>query len=68
MLRKAVAVFTLLAFVVFSPSCVYKVKQERIDTVARKGGKARILAFQTKARDYFEFRQDRPATISRGAL
>ena len=68
MLRKAVAVFTLLAFVVFSPSCVYKVKQERIETVARKGGKARILAFQTKARDYFEFRQDRPATISGGAL
>lgn len=68
MLRKAVAVFTLLAFVVFSPSCVYKVRQERIETVAKKGGKARILAFQTKARDYFEFRQDRPATISRGAL
>ncbi len=69
MLRKAIAVFTLVAFVVFSASCtVYKVKQERIETVAKKGGKARILAFQTKARDYFEFRQDRPATISGGAL
>jgi hypothetical protein len=69
MLRKAVAVFTLLAFVVFSASCtVYKVKQERIETVAKKGGKDRSLAFQTKARDYFEFRQDRPATISGGAL
>jgi len=69
MLRKAVAVFTLVAFVGFSASCtVYKVKQERIETVARKVGKARILAFQTKARDYFEFRQDRPATISGGAL
>ena len=68
MLKKAVAVFTLLAFVVFSVSCVYKVTEGRVETVAKKGGKARVLAFQTKARDYFEFRPDSPATISGGAL
>jgi hypothetical protein len=68
MARRIVAVFTLLAFVVFSMSCVYKVKQGRIETVAKKGGKARILAFQTKARDYFEFPPYNPATVSGGAL
>jgi len=68
MFRKATAVLTLLAFVVFSSSCVYKVTQGHIETVAKKGGKARVLAFQTKARDYFEFSPYSPATVNSGAL
>jgi hypothetical protein len=69
MLRKATAVFTLLAFVVFSASCtVYRVKQEGGHAVAKKGPKAKILRVQTKSRDFFEFREDSPATIRDGVL
>jgi len=64
--RKIVAAFMLPAFFVFSTSCVYRIQQRDFAAVARKGPKARILGVQTKAREYFEFSEARPARISGG--
>lgn len=66
MAKKIIAAFTLPVFLVFSTSCVYRIQQKNFASVARKGPRARILGVQTKAREYFEFSEARPARISGG--
>jgi hypothetical protein len=69
MARRIVALFTLLAFLIFSGSCmVYRVQQKSFASVARKGPRVKILALQTKAREYLEFGESRPARISNGVV
>ena len=61
MAKKAVALFTLAAFLVSSSSCVYHVRQKDFKAVAMdEGTEAKILALQTKSGDYLEFGEARP--------
>jgi hypothetical protein len=69
MARRIMAIFTLSAFVVFSTSCtVYRIRQEGGPAVAKKGARSKVLRVQTTSRDYFEFREDKPATVQGGVL
>jgi hypothetical protein len=68
MTKKAVALFTLAAFWVFSTSCVYRVQQKDFKAVASQGTEAKILALQTKSGDYLEFGEARPARIGGGVV
>ncbi len=68
MAKKALALFTLAAFLVFSSSCVYHVQQKDFKAVARQGTEAKILALQTKSGDYLEFGEARPARIGQGVV
>jgi hypothetical protein len=68
MAKKAVALFTLAAFWVFSTSCVYRVEQKDFKAVARQGTEAKVLALQTKSGDYLEFGEGRPARIGGGVV
>ncbi|MGA2363334.1 MAG: hypothetical protein ABSG73_12855 [Candidatus Aminicenantales bacterium] len=66
MVKKATAVFTLLAFMLFSVSCfkVYKVKQESVEgQPAGALAGAEITAVQTKAGKTFEFPKGHRAFI-----
>src|SRR5512135_209276 len=68
MRKKAVALFTLAAFLVFSSSCVYHVQQKSFRAISRQGTEVKILALQTKSGDYLEFGEARPARIAQGVV
>lgn len=68
MARKIVALIELLVFSIFTTSCVYHVQQKNFAAVARSGPKTKILAAQTKAREYIEFGEKRPARLDHEAV
>jgi hypothetical protein len=68
MRRKIVAVFTLWAFSLFSISCAYRIQQKNSSYVARSGPGTKILAVQTKAREYIEFGEKRAAQLKHKAV
>ncbi len=68
MVHKGVTVFTLLAFALFSMSCVFHTTQERsIETLAGKKASPEIVGVQTKAGEYIEFGRT-PARIRGDAV
>jgi hypothetical protein len=68
MAKKIIAVFTLFAFSLFSMSCAYHVQQKKFAYVADRGSGIKILAVQTKAREYIEFGEKRPARLKHKAV
>jgi hypothetical protein len=68
MARKIVALLELLVFSVFTTSCVYHIQQKDFTSVARGGPGVKILAVQTKAREYLEFGEKRPARLDHKAV
>jgi hypothetical protein len=62
--KKMTAALTLMAFIVFSMSCVlYRTARQSVKTVAQKGAGAEIVAIQTKSGKHIEFRKGHPARI-----
>ncbi|HVP89974.1 MAG TPA: hypothetical protein VMS75_02035 [Terriglobales bacterium] len=68
MARKITAFVELLAFLVFTTSCVYHVQEKRFAPMARERAPVKILAVQTKAREYIEFGEKRPARLDRKSV
>lgn len=68
MAGKTTALIELLVFSIFTTSCVYHVQQKNFTSVARSGPKLKILAAQTKAREYIEFGEKRPARLDHKAV
>jgi hypothetical protein len=68
MVHKGITVFTLLAFALFSMSCVFHTTQERsIETLAGKKASPEIVGVQTKTGEYIEFGKT-PARIRGDAV
>lgn len=68
MARKITALIELLVFSVFTTSCAYHIQQKKISYVADSGSGTKILAVQTKAREYIEFGQKPPAHLAHNAV
>ena len=66
--RKVIALIELVAFSLFTMSCVYHVQQKGFATVAGRGPGTKILAVQTKGRDYVDFGGKHPALLKHGAV
>ena len=65
MIRKIAAMVELPLFLIFTTACVYHVQQKTIASVADAGPAIKILAVQTKAREYIEFGEKSPARLHR---
>jgi len=68
MARKITALIELLVFSVFTTSCAYHIQQKKIAYVADSGSGTKILAVQTKAREYIEFGEKRPARLAHNTI
>jgi hypothetical protein len=69
MFKKMTAALTLMAFIVFSTSCVFhRTARQSVETVAQKGARAEIVAIQTKSGEYIEFRKGHPARIQEDSV